>query len=105
MLASYSTAQVYRRVCSRVTRGEHASYSIATCEYLKSNARVPQIQHAIPSDSTRNSLGFNMHACLGFSDSGATSYIQDIFVSQSTTPYRLEILSMVINTWAYPLQV
>ena len=46
-----------------------------------------------------------MRACLGFSDSGATSYIQDIFVSQTTTPYRLEILSMVINTWAYPLQV
>ena len=58
--------------------------------------RVPQIQHAIPSDSTRTrALGTRE-----FSDSGATSHIQDTF----TIPYRLEILSIVINTWAYPLR-
>ena len=59
------------------------SYSIATREYLKSNTRVPQIQHAIPSDSTRaRALGTRE-----FSDSGATSHIQDTSVSQSTIPY------------------
>ena len=53
-----------------------------------------------PLDST------HVHA-LGtreFSDSVATSHIQDTFVSQSTIPYQLEILSMLINTRAYPLQ-
>ena len=47
------------------------SSSIATHKCLKSNTRVSQIQHAIPSDSTHMSaLGTRE-----FSDSGITSHI------------------------------
>ena len=71
---------------------------------LERSTRVLPLQHSSVLNSTRESLGFNTRV-LNPWILASLVILQDIFVreKQRIVPFLLEILSMAISKWAYPL--